>query len=108
MLSELVLFLRLVVGPVVGHLEQVEVVFVTVLLHLVMKHFVGHEHIAPQLCSGALVTLWHVKDFLRGGLKVGAPHTGGVNGHRHFDHDLVLVDAGARLPSIVAKVGEER
>ena len=108
MLSELVLFLRLVVGPVVGHLEQVEVVLVAVLAHLVVKHFVGHEHVAPELRSRTLVALWHVEDFLDGGLKVGAPHRGWVHGHGDFHHDFVLLNAGSRLPSVFAEVGQER
>ena len=108
MLAEFVGLLRLIVRPVVSHLEQVEVVFIAVLLHLVVKHFVGHEHIAPKLSGGSFVTLWHVENFANGWLKVGAPNSAGVDGHGHFDHDFVFVDASACLPGVVAKVGQER
>ena len=108
MLAQLVLFLSFVVGPVVRQLEQVEVVFVSVFLHLVMEHFVGHEHIAPKLSGGALVAFGHVKDFLRCGLKVGAPDASGVNGHGHLDHNFVFVDTGTGLPSVFTQVGQER
>ena len=82
--------------------------FVAVLLHFVVKNFVGHEHVAPELGCGAFVALGHVEDFPGGWLKVGAPNATGVNGHGHLDHDFVFVDAGARLPGVFAQVGQER
>ena len=108
MLAEFVGFLCLVVRPVISQLQEVEVVFISVLDHLVVKHVVGHEHIAPKLGSGSFVALWHVKDLFDGGLKVRTPHSARVDGHGDFHNNFVLIDACACLPSVFAQIGEER
>ena len=92
----------------VSEFQQRQVVLVAVFLHLVMKDLVRHEHVAPELGCSSFVTFWHVEDFAGGWLKVGAPHTAWVDRHGHLDHDFVFVDAGAGLPGVFAKIGEER
>ena len=56
--SKSVDFLGLIVTPMVTQPEQVEVMSLTVLHHLLVKWLVAHEHVSPDVCGGSFLALW--------------------------------------------------
>ena len=51
-------FLGLVVTPVVTQSEKVEIVSLSILYHLLVKRFIAHEHVTPNVGGSPLLALW--------------------------------------------------
>ena len=51
-------FLGLIMTPMVTQSEEVEIVSLSILCHLLVKRLIAHEHVTPNVGGGSLLALW--------------------------------------------------